>query len=236
MSNVAFLYYLLSASLSDKNSLIRTPEEQNKTTALALQRHRNERVLSCAILRRALSDLTGLHPLIWQFRRNAYGRPEIEAPSQCRRLKFSVSHAGRVIACLLSWHREVGLDVEPFREVNGMLKIADQYFAPFETASLRALPSHEQSRRFLELWTLKESYLKARGCGLSIPLAAVAFIIRKDAAYQIHAMFGAELKDDPARWQFDLELVDDHLIAITAERRRRARVKIIVRNAIKLMN
>ena len=188
------------------------------------------------MLRRVLSDLTGLGPLTWQFRKNMYGRPEIAAPRDYGHLKFSVSHAGGLIACLLSWHRNVGVDVEPTQKVDGMLNIADQYFAPSEAAFIRALPGDEQSRGFLELWTLKEAYLKARGLGLSIPLAEVAFTIKTDAAYQISAAFGPKLADDPARWQFSLERLDNHIIASALERRCCSRVKIAMRDAVKLMS
>jgi 4'-phosphopantetheinyl transferase len=238
MSGAAFLYYLLpdlitNTSLLDECRFILAPEERQRVDLLALQRHRNERLLARATLRKALSDLTGLSPSTWQFRKNAHGRPEIEAPSDHRHLKFSVSHADGLIACLLSWHREVGLDVEPIQQVDGMLDIADRYFARCETVSLRALPGHEQGRRFLELWTLKESYLKARGLGLSIPLTEVAFTIKKNAVY---ARFGAQLADDPVRWQFNLERLNDYLIATTVERRCRLGVKIAMRNAVRLMN
>ncbi len=224
MSNAAFLYYLLTdpianTSLLDKYRSILTPEEWQRVSSLALQRHRNERLFSYALLRKVLSDLTGLDPLIWQFRKNMHGRPEIEDPSNLRHLKFSVSHTDGLIACLLSWHHDVGVDVEPIRQVGDMLNIADQYFAPYETAFLRTLPGHKQSRRFLELWALKESYLKARGLGLSISLTEVAFMIKENASYQIFATFGAELEDDPTRWQFSLEPFNGYLIATTVERR-----------------
>src|SRR5712691_9531320 len=132
MSDAAFLYYLLprltNRSLLDKYRFLLTPEEQQRIDSLTFQRDRNERLVARVILRKALSDLTGLDPSTWQFRTNMYGRPEIESPSDYRHLKFSVSHAGGLIACLLSWRREVGVDVEPIRRVDDILNIADQYF------------------------------------------------------------------------------------------------------------
>ncbi len=241
MSDVAFLYYLLhseitNTSLFDKYRSLLAAEERQRIDSLVFQRHRRERLMARAMLRKALSDLTGLNPLIWQFRTNMYGRPEIEAPSEYRNLKFSVSHAGGLIACLLGWHREVGLDIEPIRRIEGMLNIADQHFAISETDSLRTLLGDQRCRRFLELWTLKESYLKARGSGLLTPLREVAFLIKESPNDQISAAFGAGVADDPARWQFNLERLYDHVIAITVEQRCRVRAKILRRNALKLMN
>ena len=243
MSDAAFLYYLLpnsimNTSLLDKYRLVLRPEEQREIDFLIFQRHQNEKLVARAMLRKALSDLTGLNPMAWQFRNTPYGRPEIERPGDYHNLHFSVSHAAGFVACLLSWHREVGVDVEPIHQVDGMLNIADQYFAPAEIAFLRTLPADEQSRGFLELWTLKESYLKARGSGLSVPLREIAFDIKKDAdaAYRILATFGPELPDDSARWQFNLERLDGHLIAIAVERRSRLPVNIVMHDAVELMN
>ena len=43
-------------------------------------------------------------------------------------------------------------------------------YLPVEQAQLAALPDAEKQDRALSLWTLKESYIKARGLGLLIPL------------------------------------------------------------------
>src|SRR6266566_7655882 len=152
MSDAAFLYYLLphlatNTSSLDKYRFLLMPEERQAVDSLVSQRVRRERLVARAMLRIVLSDLTGLDPLIWQFGTNMHGRPEIEVPRDYRDLKFSVSHAGGLIACLLSWHREVGVDVEPIRRVDEMLNIADQHFEISEAVSLRTLPSHEQFTR-----------------------------------------------------------------------------------------
>ena len=54
--------------------------------------------------------------------------------------------------------------------------------------------------RFFLYWTLKESYIKARGMGLAIPLDAFAFTLHEAAAPTIAFMDGFD--DRPERWQF----------------------------------
>jgi 4'-phosphopantetheinyl transferase len=240
MSDTAFLYYLLphanlSRSMLEVHRSVLSPEECEDVDSRVYPRHREEKLVARALLRRALSDLTGLAPSTWQLQKNEYGRPEIAAPGDYRDLQFSVSHAGGLIACLLSWHRKVGVDVESAQQIDGMLNIADRYFIDSETAFIRALPGDEQSRGFLELWTLKEAYLKARGLGLSVPLSEVAFTIRRGTPYQISAAFGPSLADEPERWQFALERLDNHIIAAALERRRDSLVKIAMHDAAELM-
>jgi 4'-phosphopantetheinyl transferase len=54
------------------------------------------------------------------------------------------------------------------------LNIARRYFAPPEARSLEVMSPVDRERRFVELWTLKESYIKAIGSGLAAPLERFA--------------------------------------------------------------
>jgi 4'-phosphopantetheinyl transferase len=47
--------------------------------------------------------------------------------------------------------------------------LAGRYFAPLEVDALGALPAAERLGRFFAYWTLKESYIKARGLGSPCP-------------------------------------------------------------------
>ncbi len=59
----------------------------------------------------------------------------------------------------------VGIDVERLRPVNPGL--AERFFTPAEFTSLQAMQPDERTEKFIELWTLKESFLKAIGRGLT---------------------------------------------------------------------
>lgn len=63
---------------------------------------------------------------------------------------------------------------------------------------LRAMPLAERLRRFFEIWTLKEAYIKARGMGLSLPLAD--FTIRFAGEAGLGIAFAPGTGEDPARW------------------------------------
>jgi 4'-phosphopantetheinyl transferase len=64
---------------------------------------------------------------------------------------------------------------------------------------LRAKSAKEQQQHFLDLWTLKEAYIKACGKGLAIPLRSISFTL--DAA-DLRIEFDEGHVDDPLRWQF----------------------------------
>jgi 4'-phosphopantetheinyl transferase len=131
-------------------------------------------------------------------------------------LRFNLSHKPGRITCLIGCDREVGVDVEDLSASRKhLLNIADRFFSPSEAATLQKLPVGQQLNRFFELWTLKESYIKARGRGLSLGLSKFSFTVTADTAT---VRFDPDFEDDPARWDFRLFRLDSQfLIATTIE-------------------
>jgi 4'-phosphopantetheinyl transferase len=112
------------------------------------------------------------------FSRSPLGKPFLE-PNPLD-LRFNVTHAGSVVACAVTAGAEVGIDVEPLREVPDALDLAGRFFAPAERAALEAVATSERARAFLTCWTRKEAYVKAVGAGLSHPLDAFCVSVRAD--------------------------------------------------------
>ena len=172
----------------------------------------------------------------WRFAANEYGRPAIVEPEEARGLSFNLSHTRGLIVCLVARGREVGVDVEN-RERNGeLLKIAHRYFSPSEVEALRALPARDQHERFFVYWTLKESYIKARGMGLAIPLAQFSFEV-DEPKRGIRISFDPRLEDDPARWQFTmLSYGKRHPIAASISSRGDRPARLVVRETVPLVD
>lgn len=85
-------------------------------------------------------------------------------------IQISLSHSRNWIACSVS-SEPVGVDVE--EDFSDALEIAEKFFAPQEYFLLKNLPNSQLRRKFLSLWTLKESYGKFLGCGLSEELLSM---------------------------------------------------------------
>lgn len=89
-------------------------------------------------------------------------------------LFFNISHSGNKVAVVVC-DREVGVDIETFRPIN--LKPAKRLFTPDEQVYIfgytpsdseyTKTQNHDYIRRFLEIWTLKEAYLKCKGTGIT---------------------------------------------------------------------
>ena len=96
-------------------------------------------------------------------------------------LFFNVSHAGDYVVGVVS-DCEVGCDIEKI--VKAPMEIAEHYFNFPELEYITS--QQEKDKAFFTLWTLKESYMKMTGRGMSLPLdsfeilpAAEGFVLGK---------------------------------------------------------
>jgi 4'-phosphopantetheinyl transferase len=181
---------------------VMTPPEAAQQARFHFARDRHRYLVTRALVRSVLSYYTGVPPETWRFDANRWGRPSISAPSGHSRLRFNLSHTTGMILCAVALGHEVGVDVEDTARKGETVSIAERYFSPSEVRDLRALPEAEQRARFFEYWTLKESYIKARGMGLSLPLEQFSFRLGDPA--RIGIAFDPRLHDRPAHWQFRL--------------------------------
>ncbi len=96
-----------------------------------------------------------------------HGKPFFPARSE---IHFNLSHCCGGIACVIS-SEEVGVDMELVRPLRkGVLR---RSFSAEEAADVNS--NSDPDRQFFCYWTLKESFVKAIGVGISYPLNKVNF-------------------------------------------------------------
>lgn len=83
-------------------------------------------------------------------------------------IHFNLSHSGCYAACAIG-EKPVGIDVECWKARKGGERVVRK-FHPLEQEMFQASDETERVRLFHELWVLKESFMKAEGRGLRIPL------------------------------------------------------------------
>ena len=167
-------------------------------------RDRHRFLVAHALVRRTLPRHADVAPAVWTFEEGEFGRPEIRAPALEPALRFNLSHTAGLVACGVGLARDLGVDVEDTERRGETVKLARRFFSPDEVAALEVLPEEDQRDRFFDYWTLKESYIKARGMGLQIPLEQFSFQLPEDEREPIGIRFDSRLGDDPASWQFAL--------------------------------
>lgn len=109
-----------------------------------------------------------------------YGKPYIADKEQ---LCFNLTHAGDYVAAVFA-PCDVGIDIEQICKAK--LKVAKRFFTEAENRYLMAFDSETslvgmsegavqditaQDAAFFRMWTRKESYIKAVGEGMHLPLA-----------------------------------------------------------------
>jgi 4'-phosphopantetheinyl transferase len=141
------------------NRFIHTADAVRTLTADILSR-----LLICNKLNIKNSDI--------QLMTNKYGKPLLQGNHG---LHFNNSHSGQWVLSALS-DSSIGIDVEIISEID--IDIADHCFSEQECLDLYAQKDVTRTDYFFNLWTLKESYIKAAGLGLSLPLSS--FTIRID--------------------------------------------------------
>lgn len=211
-------------------------EERTHEPRFHFDRDRRRYLVTRALVRTVLSRYAPIAPRDWVFSANGYGRPEIANPAaRDAALSFNLSHTHRLIALGVARGRTVGVDVENFRQREALIDIADRFFAPPEVAALAALPPERRQYRFFEYWTFKESYIKARGMGLSLPLDKFSFSYPDDRGVALAT--DPELSDDPARWSFwQFRPASDYLLAVCAERAGADLPRIILRKSVPMVS
>lgn len=189
-------------------------EERRQLDELQDPEHRQEYLVSRALLRNALSHYAHLPPEAWRFSSNRFGKPQLTAQaSDAAPLQFNVAHTHGLSICAVSSTASVGVDIEHHTDNAGLLAVADDYFSPAEVAELRALPAAEQAAGFFRYWTLKEAFIKAKGEGLSIPLDSFSFSVNGDGL-EFHPPVDAAASRE--NWFFELMCLSDSYTAALA--------------------
>jgi 4'-phosphopantetheinyl transferase len=171
-------------------------------------------LLSRLLLRGTLSLYTGCAPGDHELLLGSRGKPFLDETIPPGGLSFSLTHSHGLLGLAVTKGRELGLDIEAVRDKSDLLGLARHCFSPRELAALTALPPSEHVERFFALWTLKESYIKARGLGLSLPLDSFSFGL-DPRTQPLGLTCEPTCEDDATRWRlWQLRLGDQHAAAL----------------------
>jgi 4'-phosphopantetheinyl transferase len=192
-------------------------DEMERCSGFYFDKHRHQFLVARALVRCVLSQYERqVPPQAWRFVRNSYGKPYIDNPEVSRVIHFNLSHTDGWIVLAVTLDNEVGVDVERIDRSKGILDLADRYFSPIESEELRALPPSDRVDRFFDLWTLKESYIKACGKGLTIPLHMFTYRFPRNTSIDIS--FAPEFDDRSDGWRFwQFQPDAEHKVAVAVK-------------------
>jgi 4'-phosphopantetheinyl transferase len=146
------------------------PDEVQRAERFHFQRDRQHFIAGRALLRLILGRYLRMAPKQIPLAYTAYGKPFLASPADQGQYSFNLSHSAGIALYAVTRARAVGVDIERIRSDLDHQQIAARFFSPAEQAQLLALPAPLRSPAFFRCWTRKESYIKAHGQGLSLPL------------------------------------------------------------------
>lgn len=108
------------------------------------------------------------------FNKNKYGKPYLKGYPI---INFNISHSKDFVVCAID-NKPIGIDIEDIKHIE-YNDIAKDFFTVNEFNYITKQNLEAQISRFFEIWTLKESYIKCCGQGLSTPLKSFSIDIDK---------------------------------------------------------
>lgn len=149
---------------------------------IALLKHERDkkRSLSASLALNAALKGYGLEERSMEYDLGKQGKPVFRYYPE---LYFSLSHSGDYAICSIG-EQEIGNDIEWIR--GGKERVAEHFFAEEELVWMKeAAIQREREERMFRLWTMKESFLKVTGLGMSLPLSDFVVEVEKDTIIHI---------------------------------------------------
>ena len=170
-----YTYYIDVAQFDDEtlfreklNAL--SPYRQQKIAILKHVKDKNRSLGAGIALDHAL-ETYGLKEKSVEYEFGEWGKPTLKYQPN---IHFSLSHSGDYAICSIG-DKPMGNDIELIKE--DRLKVADRFFAKEELDWMYAAQDEtEVTERMFRIWTMKESFLKATGKGISLPLNEFAVL------------------------------------------------------------
>ncbi|WP_196161772.1 4'-phosphopantetheinyl transferase superfamily protein [Reinekea sp. G2M2-21] len=181
------LYYLKPSEVTYEKTLLNltsiiSNEEKFTISQFRRGRDRHSALVTRAVTRLLLSKYISAKPEDLVFSKVKNGKP-ILFDSDCE-VRFNLSHTSDCVVWAITSGKDVGIDIEIVNGANDMRELWTNIFTPQECAYIESFSSGNRACAFFDLWTLKESFLKATGEGLSVSLGSFEFGV-KDGCYTL---------------------------------------------------
>lgn len=126
-----------------------------------------EHLLGVILSRLYLSEILNIPIKELQMGKTKQGKPFCENQPN---IHFNVSHGGNYVVAAFA-DTPIGVDVESWKR-KVPIQVAKRYYSPQEQNLLEQATNDEKQYLFFKLWTIKESYVKMLGTGLTQPLTS----------------------------------------------------------------
>ncbi len=168
------VYYADTAPLSDGALFDHLREGLPRFRAVKLdgndfENRKIQYVAAGVLLAKAMRDL-GKDVSDLEIAYGENGKPEFVGSD----VRFNLSHSHNRVMCAVSYG-DVGCDTERIGNMNNVA--AKRFLHTYEYRGLESTEDNEECNHlFYRIWTLKESFMKATGLGMALPLNAFCIL------------------------------------------------------------
>lgn len=212
------------AALHDSATGVLSNGELERAARIKHDHGRRDFLAAHLLLRWALSQIAPVAMSDWRYEAEPFGKPSIAAPAEHRGIEFSLTHTRGFVAVVTA-PCPVGVDAEWFHRRTDP-SLADRLFAQQEVDDLHSREGDDRRMRFFEYWTLKESFVKATGAGLSQPLEQFHFEFPSPDSPTIHFHEASLGNEDAWRFRLHHERQRDFIVSVALDNSRQRDVEL----------
>lgn len=158
-------------------------EKRNRVDRMRMIDDRKRSIAGEMLARHAISEWCKILPEEIVFDKDELGKPFAKNLP----VEFNISHSGALVVCAVD-STPVGIDVEQIRSIDWKLakfvcteeELVYMRGENLAAQKLDVLPTQDMLRRFFEIWTAKEAYVKCTGTGIVNPKSVNALQYIKD--------------------------------------------------------
>lgn len=172
-------------------------DERQRAERFCFPADRLRFVVARGVLRSLLGRYLEIPGSTVQFRYGTYGKPALGGCHESG-LHFNLAHSGELAVYGFARLRKLGLDVESEQPPLPTAGVPESSFTAAEQHALAALAVGPRKMAALTLWTRKEAYLKALGCGLQRDLSSFEMSVPPAEPALLHCAD----EDMRSRWLF----------------------------------
>ena len=143
---------------------------KDRISDIERQKNKNNKKLSVGAGLLLYHALKNLGVTDYTIEKNHFGKPYLANEE----VSYNLSHSGDYAVCtVLKGKCETGVDVEHIRKIKP--EVIKKCFSEKEIGNIQYElgPDIDEDELYTRLWTLKESFLKMKGTGITVPLKEI---------------------------------------------------------------
>lgn len=166
------IYFLSCEKMKERKiyeaALNALPESRKKKAEKMKQERDKHLSVGAGLLIKHVLEKAGIYGEEIQY--GSKGKPYIEG----KEVFFNVSHSGEYAVCAVS-DTEIGCDIEKIAKAD--MRLAKKCFSGYEYENLCGCETEEERNKlFFRYWTMRESYVKALGTGITTPFRSFGIV------------------------------------------------------------